>query len=173
MVSNSLARPIAIALAMIAISNLTVNADGNPGLTFSDVQLRANAAGMRNSAAYLTITNNGVSDDQLIAVRAAIAKRVEIHSIKMDNGVMRMRAVDSGLAIAVGDSLTLAPYGLHIMFMGLTADLAPGNQHEIILVFEKAGERKLTATVKRPEEIIMNVPGHDASHGQDNSKKSQ
>ena len=167
MVSNSLARPIAIALAMIAISNLTVNADGNPGLTFSDVQLRANAA------AYLTITNNGVSDDQLIAVRAAIAKRVEIHSIKMDNGVMRMRAVDSGLAIAVGDSLTLAPYGLHIMFMGLTADLAPGNQHEIILVFEKAGERKLTATVKRPEEIIMNVPGHDASHGQDNSKKSQ
>jgi len=40
-------------------------------------------------------------------------------------------------------------------------------------VFEKAGDIKLTATAKRPGDIMMNMPGHDASHGQDHSKKSQ
>ena len=64
-------------------------------------------------------------DDRLIAAQAAIAQRVEIHSMEMDGGVMRMRAVDGGLAIAAGDSVTLAPGGLHIMLMGLTTDLAP------------------------------------------------
>jgi len=93
--------------------------------------------------------------------------------MEMDNGVMRMRAVDGGLAIAAGDSVTLAPGGLHIMLMGLTTDLAPDTQHEIILVFEKAGDIKLTGTAKRPADIMMNMPGHDASHNQDHSKKSQ
>ena len=84
-----------------------------------------------------------------------------------------MRAVDGGLVIAAGDSVTLAPGGLHIMLMGLTTDLAPGTQHEMILVFEKAGDIELSATVKRPADIMMNTPGHDASHNQGYSKKSQ
>ena len=96
----------------------------------------------KNLIKYLKIINNGVSDDRLISAKAAIAQRVEIHSMEMDNGVMRMRAVDGGLAIAAGDSVTLAPGGLHIMLMGLTTDLAPDTKHEIILVFEKAGEVK-------------------------------
>ena len=141
--------------------------------SFSEMQIRATVAGMSSSAAYLKITNNGFSDDRLIAAKAVIAKRVEIHSIEMDDGVMRMRAVDGGLAIAAGDSVTLAPGGLHIMLMGLSTDLAPDTKHEIILVFEKAGDVKLTGTAKRPADIMMNMPGHDASHHQDHSKKSQ
>ena len=81
-----------------------------------------------------------------------------------------MRAVGGGLAIAAGESVTLAPGGLHIMLMGLTTDLASGTEHEIILVFETAGEIKLTATAKRPGDIMMNMLGHDTSHGQDHSK---
>ena len=173
MATNSLNRPMAVALAMIVISNLNVTAAASHRFTFSDVQLRATAVRMPSSAAYLKINNNGISDDQLIAARAAIAQRVEIHSIEMDNGVMRMRPVDGGLTIAAGDSLTLAPGGLHIMLMGLTTDLAPGTQHEIILVFEKAGDIKLTATAKRPGDITMKTPGHDALHSQDHSEKTQ
>jgi len=173
MVSNSFYKPMAVALAMIVVSTVNLTAADSDRFTFSDVQLRASTAGMLSSAAYLKITNNGISDDQLIAARAAIAQRVEIHSMKMDHGVMRMRAVDGGLAIAAGDSVTLAPGGLHIMLMGLTTDLVPDTMHEIILVFEKAGDVKLTGTAKRPADIIMNMHGHDASHHQDHSKKSQ
>jgi copper(I)-binding protein len=166
-------RPVVVALAMMVMSGMNAIAAASEIFSFSEMQLRATVAGMPSSAAYLKITNNGVSDDRLIAVKAAIAQRVEIHSMEMDHGVMRMRAVDGGLAIAAGDSVTLAPGGLHIMLMGLTTDLAPDTQHEIILVFEKAGDIKLTGTAKRPEDIMMNTPGHDASHNQDHSKKSQ
>ena len=98
---------------------------------------------------------------------------MEIHAMEIDDGVMRMRSVKGGLFIPAGKSLNLIPGGLHIMLMGLTTDLTPGSQHEIILVFEKAGERKLTVTAKRPGDIMMNMSGHDASHLQDHAKKSQ
>ena len=173
MVSNSFYKPMAVALAMIVLSTVNLTAADSDRFTFSDVQLRASTAGMPRSAAYLKIINNGISDDRLIAAKAAIAQRVEIHSMEMDNGVMRMRAINSGLFIAAGESVTLAPGGLHIMLMGLTTDLAPDTKHEIILVFEKAGDVKLTGTVKRPSDIIMNIHGQDASHHQDHSKKSQ
>ena len=166
-------RPFFVLLAMMVMSGMNAIAAASDIFSFSQMQLRATVAGMQSSAAYLRITNNGVSDDRLVAAKATIAQRVEIHSMKMDHGVMRMRAVDGGLAIAAGDSVTLAPGGLHIMLMGLTADLAPDTQHEIILVFEKAGEIKLTGTAKRPADIMMNMPGHYTSHNQDHSKKSQ
>ncbi len=166
-------RPVVVALAMMVMSGMNAIAAASDIFSFSEMQLRATVAGMPSSAAYLKITNNGVSDDRLIAAKATIAQRVEIHSMEMDQGVMRMRAVDGGLAIAAGDSVTLAPGGLHIMLMGLTTDLAPDSQHEIILVFEKAGDIKLTGTAKRPADIMMNMPRHDASHNQDHSKKSQ
>ena len=162
-----------VALVMMAMSGMNGIAAASDAISFSEMQLRATVVGTPSSAAYLKITNNGVSDDRLIAAKAPIAQRVEIHSMEMDNGVMRMRGVDGGLAITAGDSVTLAPGGLHIMLMGLTTDLAPDTKHEIILVFEKAGDVKLTGTAKRPDDIMMNMPGHDASHHQHHSKKSQ
>ena len=162
-----------MALAMMVMSGMNAIAAASDVFNFSEMQIRATVAGTQSSAAYLKITNNGFSDDRLIAAKAAIAQLVEIHSMEMDNGVMRMRAVDGGLAIAAGESVTLAPGGLHIMLMGLTKDLAPGTQHEIVLVFEKAGDIKLTGTAKRPADIMMNMPGRDALYKQNHSKKSQ
>ena len=171
--ANNLKSSLALALATVVMSGLNIVGAASDTITFSDMQLRATMAGMPSSAAYLKITNNGVSDDRLIAAKSAIAKRVEIHSMELDQGVMRMRAVDGGLVIAAGDSVTLAPGGLHIMLMGLTTDLAPGTQHEIILVFERAGDINFTATANWPRDIMINVPGHNESHGQVHSKKSQ
>ena len=166
-------RPLFVTLAMMVMSGMNALASASDIFSFSEMQLRATVAGMPSSAAYLKITNTGISDDRLIAAKATIAQRVEIHSMEMDNGVMRMRAVDGGLAIAAGESVTLAPGKVHIMLMGLTTDLVPDTKHEIILVFEKAGDVKLIGTAKRPSDIMMNMPGHDASHHQDHSKKSQ
>ena len=166
-------RSLFVVITIMVMTGMNAIAAASDIFSFSKMQLRATVAGMPSSAAYLKITNNGVSDDRLIAAKAAIAQRVEIHSMEMDNGVMRMRAVDGGLAIAAGESVTLAPGGLHIMLMGLTTDLAPDTKHEIILVFEKAGDVKLTGTAKLPADIMMNIPGHDASHHQDHPKKSQ
>ena len=169
---NMALKSFALALAMLVFVGLDAGAtDDLPGdshshahLSFSPMQMRATAPGMPSSAAYVSIANHGDAADRLFAAKTAVARRVEIHSAEMDSGVMRMRAVDGGLLIAAGEILHLAPGGLHIMLMGLTTQLAAGGQHEITLIFEKAGEFTLTATVKRPADITPTMPGHDMSH---------
>ena len=169
---NMRLKSFALAIAMLVFAGLDAGAtsDAPSGsssdsqLSFSPMQMRATAPGMPSSAAYVSIANHGDAADRLIAAKTVVARRVEIHSMEMDNGVMRMRAVDGGLPIAAGEAVHLAPGGLHIMLMGLTPQLAADNQHEITLVFEKAGEITVTATVKRPADITPTMPGHNMSY---------
>jgi copper(I)-binding protein len=166
---NMRLKSFALAITMLVFAGLDAGAtsdapSGSPSdsqLSFSPMQMRATAPGMPSSAAYVSIANHGDAADRLIAAKTVVAQRVEIHLMEMDNGVMRMRAVDGSLPIAAGGSVHLAPGGLHIMLMGLTTQLAAESQHEITLMFEKAGEITLTATVKRPADITSTMPGHD------------
>lgn len=88
---------------------------------------------------FLTITNTGTTPDRLIAVRTPVASSAQVHEMKMEGNVMRMREVDGGLAIPPGATVTLAPGGLHLMLMGLKAPFKQGEKVPVTLVFEKAG----------------------------------
>ena len=88
---------------------------------------------------FLTVTNTGTTPDRLVSAKSPAAGSVQVHEMKMDGNVMRMREVDGGLAIAPGATVTLAPGGLHIMLMGLKAPLRQGEKVPLTLVFEKAG----------------------------------
>ena len=156
-------KSITLALTMMFLINFEVIAATNSHLSLSSVQLRATAPGMSNSAAYVQITNQGSTPDRLITAKIEIAKRVEIHSIEMDNGVMRMRPVVGGLPIPAGETVKLAPGGLHIMLMGLTDHLAVGSQHEIVFTFEIGGEIRVDAIVKDPDDIVFAKSGHEMS----------
>ena len=89
--ANTMLKSVFLALTFIVMSG---TANASDIFSFSDIQIRATVPGMKTSAAYLQITNNGALDDRLIVAQATIAQRVEIHSMEMDGGVMRMRAVD-------------------------------------------------------------------------------
>ena len=53
---------------------------------------------------------------------------------------MTMQPVDGGIAIPAGGSVTLAPSGLHIMFVTLQEGLKEGGRMPVTLTFEKAGK---------------------------------
>ena len=90
-------------------------------------------------AGYLSITNTGTAPDRLIAVRTAFP-RSRIHAAEVDaQGVASMRPVDA-LDIPAGATVTLAPAGLHVMFMGLDRPFAADASIPATLVFERAGE---------------------------------
>ena len=76
--ANTMLRSLFLALAFIVMSGPIGSAIANDIFSFSDMQTRATAPGLKTSAAYLEITNNGALDDRLIAAQAAIAQRVEI-----------------------------------------------------------------------------------------------
>ena len=88
---------------------------------------------------FLTITNRGTAPDRLVAARTAAAGQAQIHQMKMEGDVMRMRELENGLEIPPGATVKLAPGGYHLMLMQLKAPLKAGERVPVTLVFEKAG----------------------------------
>jgi copper(I)-binding protein len=100
---------------------------------------RATPSTAEAGGGFLAITNTGTTLDRLIAVKSPAADKVEIHEMKMDGNVMRMREVEKGIEIPPGATVELKPGGFHIMFMGLKAPFAKDAKVPATLVFEKAG----------------------------------
>ena len=100
---------------------------------------RATAPTAPAGGGFLKVTNTGTVPDRLISARSTAAKQVQIHEMKMDGNIMRMRELEQGLEIPAGATVTLAPGGLHLMLMGLVAPFEKGARVPVTLVFEKAG----------------------------------
>ena len=132
------------------------------------VQIRATAPGMAVTGGYVSITNKGHVDDRLVASSAGFAKRVEIHEMINDNGVMKMRQREGGVHIPAGGTVTLKPGGLHIMFMGLGETMVPGETREVTLEFESGHKVAVPAIVLKPADIgtkAGHLDWHDHWHG--------
>jgi copper(I)-binding protein len=100
---------------------------------------RATPKGAAVGGGYLKITNSGTQPDRLIGGSSTVAGRFEVHEMSMDNGVMRMRPLKNGLEIKPGQTVALAPGGLHIMLLDLKTPIKEGDHVKGTLVFEKAG----------------------------------
>ncbi len=104
---------------------------------------RATAEHAENGAAYATLTAG--TADRLTGASTPVAAKVEVHEIVHDNGVMRMRELESGLPLEPGKKVTLAPGGYHLMLTGLKQQLKPGESFPLTLNF--ATEPAVTVTV--------------------------
>jgi hypothetical protein len=102
-----------------------------------------------NGAAYLTLVNPGESADRLLRASSEIAKAVELHKSELQGEVMTMQPVDS-IEIPANGQVKLEPGGLHLMLIGLSENLTPGQKVLIQLVFEKAGEMTVDFEVRAP-----------------------
>ena len=100
---------------------------------------RATPKGAQVASGYLTIVNRGAAADRLLSASTKIADKVEIHQMAVQDGVMTMRPLQDGLAIAPGDTVSLAPGADHLMLIGLHAPLQEGDRIAVSLAFEKAG----------------------------------
>jgi len=88
---------------------------------------------------FLTVTNTGTTADRLVSATSPAAGQVQVHEMKMDGNIMRMREVEKGIEIPPGATVELKPGGFHVMFMGLRAPFAKDAKVPLTLVFEKAG----------------------------------
>jgi len=100
---------------------------------------RATPGGAKVAGGFMTITNTGSQPDRLIGGSAVAAGIFEVHEMKMEGNVMRMRALDKGLEIKPGQTVELKPGGFHVMFMDLKTPLKEGESIKGTLIFEKAG----------------------------------
>lgn len=118
-----------------------------------------------NGAAFMTITNRGTSTDRLMSADAEVSERVELHTHLMDQGVMRMRQVDS-IELKPGEVTELKPGGLHVMFIGLKAPFKAGQQVPVTLRFERGGNLEIEVPVKTMDEAGAMMHKHSAPEAQ-------
>jgi len=131
-------------------------------LTIAHPWARETAAGQDAGGAFLTIVNKGKQADRLVSGSTTVAREVQIHTMTVQDGVMRMRQLKNGLDIPAGKSVGLKPGGYHIMLMGLKQPLKRGTRVPVTLDFQKAGKLRVELVV---EPITSTGPAGGHDHG--------
>jgi copper(I)-binding protein len=101
---------------------------------------RATPKGAAVAGGYMKITNTGTTPDRLTGGATEAAKKFEIHEMKMDGAVMKMRELPNGVEIPPGATVELKPGSYHIMMTTLAKPFAKGDRVKASLTFEKAGK---------------------------------
>ena len=141
---------LAIAIALTSVSGVFSHDTKHGDLIIQHTTIRPTPPKAPVSGGYMTIKNTGSSSDWLIGGSASFAKKVEVHEMKMDGDIMKMRHLTDGLEIPAGGEVTLKPGGLHIMFMKLSERMKAGEKRMVKLMFKNAGEVEIEFDVKKP-----------------------
>ena len=113
-----------------------------------DAWARATVPGQKATGAFMKLTAK--SDSKLVAGSSSVAGVVEVHEMKMDGGVMQMRAVQGGLDLPAGKTVELKPGGYHVMLMDLKLPLQKDTTIPLTLVFKDAKGVETKTELKLP-----------------------
>lgn len=108
-------------------------------VSVTDAWARATMPGQKVSGAYMQIRSD--ADARLVGVSSPAVPRVEVHEMKMDGDVMRMREVKA-IELPKGKTVSLEPGGYHIMLMNLTKPIAAGEIIPLVLTVESGGTQQ-------------------------------
>jgi len=134
-----LAAALALAAAQLAAAEADAGDYDVGSIHIAQPWARATPKGTSSGAGYMTVTNNGTTPDRMTCVSSDAAAQCQVHSMSMEGGVMKMRPAEGGLEIKPGETVTLKPGGLHVMFVDLKHALEQGKTVEAKLKFDKAG----------------------------------
>ncbi len=148
-----LLKEIALAAALVLTSfahSATGQAHGATigALVIDHPWSRETMASAMVAAGFMSITNNGQEDDRLTEATAEISGMVQLHEMKLENGVMKMSEVLDGIVIPAGQTVELKPKSLHLMFMHIKAHPKQGGMFKGTLTFEKAGTVEIEFAVE-------------------------
>ena len=122
---------------------------------------RATAPTAMTGAGYMEVTNHGSVTERLLSASAEVSEVVELHTHIRDGEMMRMVEVET-IEIPPGETVSLEPGGLHIMFIGLHTPLVAGTEFPLTLEFEQAGSLEVRVSVRG---IDGQPHGHEHGHG--------
>jgi len=114
-------------------------------VTVKDPWVRATVPQQKATGAFMQLS--AAQDTRLVEVRSPVAGAVEIHEMKMENNVMKMRAVP-GLDVPAAKGVDLKPGGYHVMLLDLKEQMKEGATVPVTLVFEGKDKKRETVEVK-------------------------
>ncbi|MCS7262365.1 MAG: copper chaperone PCu(A)C [Aquificaceae bacterium] len=124
-----------------------------PRIEVRDAWVREVPPASKMSAAYMVIENKGNQPDKLIDAKNNASEVTELHET-VEGKMRKVKAIE----VPANGRTELKPGGLHIMLINLKRPLKEGETVELVLKFEKAGEVKVNAPVRK------GAGGHRHSH---------
>lgn len=119
-----------------------------------DAWVRAAVPGQSGTGAFMNITAKDGA--KLVGVSSPVAGVAEVHEMKMDNDVMRMRAIPA-LDLPAGKTVALKPGGYHVMLMELKQALPQGGTVPLTLTLRDAKGQESKVELKLP--VAASAPG--------------
>lgn len=131
--------------ALFFLSTILAHAE----VVVSEAWIRATVPNQQATGAFMDLTSKGAC--KLISASSPLTKTVEIHEMKMEGDVMKMREVKE-IDLPDGKVVRLAPGGYHVMLLDLKEPLKVGRKITLVLTFEmpdgKNETRKVEAEVR-------------------------
>ena len=121
--------------------------------------MRASVQGQKATGAFMQLTAS--QPTTLVGVASPVAGVAEVHEMKMDGDVMRMRALPQGLPLPAGKAVALTPGGYHVMLMDLKATLPKDSTIPLTLTFKDAKGVESRVELKLP--VATTAPGGAAA----------
>jgi len=115
--------------------------------------VRPAVAGQQGTGAFMKLTAPQAT--QLVGVASPVAGTAEVHEMKMEGDIMRMRRI-ARLDLPAGQAVELKPGGYHLMLMDLKQPVAAGSTVPLTLLFRDASgvesrlELKVPVAIKSP-----------------------
>jgi copper(I)-binding protein len=136
------------ALATLTLIPAQAQNASTSSIKIENAWARATPGGAKTAAVYMKVDNGADSADRLTGGSTTVASQVQVHEMKVENNVMKMREVEGGLAVPAKGSVTLKPGGYHVMLIGLDHPLKAGDNVPLELSFAKAGTVSVNVPVK-------------------------
>lgn len=141
-------------IAVLTLSATTAFAQ----VEVKDAWARATVPGQKATGAFMKLTAKDGS--KLVGASSPAAGVTEVHEMKMDGDVMKMRAIP-GLDLPAGKTVELKPGGYHVMLMDLKAPLAKDGTVDVTLTFKDAKGVESKQNLKLP---VNSAAPMDHSH---------
>jgi copper(I)-binding protein len=124
-----------------------------------DAWARATVPGQKATGAFMKLTAKDGA--KLVGASSPVAGVAEVHEMKMDGDIMKMRAVQGGLDLPAGKAVELKPGGYHVMLMDLKSTLQKDTTIPVTLVFKDAKGVETRTELTVP--VAMAAPGAKAA----------
>lgn len=119
-----------------------------------DAWARATVPGQSASGVFMKLTAS--ADTRLVAIASPAAAVAQLHTMTLEGGVMRMRALEAGLVLPAGKAVELKPGAYHVMLMDLKAPLLKDTVIPLTLTFRDAAGKETRSELKVP--VSMAAP---------------
>ena len=113
--------PTFAALAMTLFTASASAAD----VKIANAWARATAPGQKTAVVYMDVRSD--ADAALVGATSPLAARVELHTMSMEGGVMRMRPLER-VVLPARKTVKLAPNGAHLMLVDVSRPLKAGER---------------------------------------------